>query len=456
MGEPAVRSLSGARSRWDLRAISHASTLILLLLAGGTPVRAVDPYAAALDKRFDSEQNPKTSPDPKVAALEEALRRQVREMAQRPEPTLPPASSASEPGFVLVSVLAGALVLGLTAVLILRQWNHWLDTQAAKRLSAFAEDPLMAEFLRALHEDPLLRARDEPSPAASAVRSDPLDAAASVADKVTQSRASFQKLTRATEPSERQEILDALLTSVGLAKEAADHSRFRSVYLLASALHGLLNQLSIRTSNITPSTLRTAAAALDLLELLCSRPSRPDLATAPPVRLLAADDDAISRRAVLLALKKVFSDPDLAADGCSALSWAERQAYDVIFLDIEMPGMDGFEVCSRLRKTAGNHATPVVFVTSHSDFDSRAKSALVGAHELIGKPFLAFEITVKALTLVLKARQAREPQTALDRPQPAPLGKSAEIHPQLPTAAPPSQEKAAYPVGGAAVCPPPA
>jgi CheY-like chemotaxis protein len=80
----------------------------------------------------------------------------------------------------------------------------------------------------------------------------------------------------------------------------------------------------------------------------------------------------------------------------------------VIFLDIEMPGMDGFELYSKIRETAPNCSTPIVFVTGHTDFDSRAKSAMLGANELIAKPFLAFEITVKSLTLVLKGRHARE------------------------------------------------
>jgi DNA-binding response OmpR family regulator len=79
-------------------------------------------------------------------------------------------------------------------------------------------------------------------------------------------------------------------------------------------------------------------------------------------------------------------------------------AYDVIFLDVEMPGMDGFEVCSRIRTTVANRTTPVVFVTRHSDFGSRAKSSLSGGRDLIGKPFLTFELALKALTIVIQRR----------------------------------------------------
>jgi CheY-like chemotaxis protein len=177
-------------------------------------------------------------------------------------------------------------------------------------------------------------------------------------------------------------------------------------------LQGLLKQFSLKASNATPSGMRTAAAALDLLEILCKNPSRPDLATVPPVRMLAVDDDAITRRAVSLCLKKAFNEPDVAPEGRTALALAEQQSYDIIFLDIEMPGMDGLELCARIHETAQNRSTPVVFVTSHTDFESRAKSAMLGAQDLIGKPFLTFEITVKALTVVLKARQAYEAKGA--------------------------------------------
>ena len=240
----------------------------------------------------------------------------------------------------------------------------------------------------------------------------------SVKENVAELKAGFQKLSKTPDEAQRLMIVRELLKHTELVKEGSGLTQLRSVWLLATALHGLLKQFSLKSSNMSPSALRTAATAIDLLELLSARTVRPDLATDPPVRLLAVDDDAISRRAVALALKKIFNEPDIAPAGASALGLASQHIYDVIFLDIEMPGMDGFELCSRIHETERNRTTPIVFVTSHHDFDSRAKSALVGAHDLMGKPFLAFEIAVKALTLVLKTRQARESQPILSEPEP--------------------------------------
>ena len=149
----------------------------------------------------------------------------------------------------------------------------------------------------------------------------------------------------------------------------------------------------------------------------------------------------ISRQALAHSLRKAFSQPDLAVDGETALAQASQQAYDVIFLDVQMPGMDGFELCTKIRDTVLNRATPVVFVTHQSDFDARCKSTLSGGNDLMGKPFLTFEVTVKALTLALHGRlrgrapkplpkpdQSRDTADSLvavtDGPRPVPIHRS--------------------------------
>ena len=386
-------------------------------------VWGADSYSSALDRRFSSA--PASEPaNPEVVALEQGLKEQVREMSQRPEVSPPPTEPASGLKLCLLGAgsVVGAFVVGVITVMALRRWNRWLDRPVAKLGSAegiMAEDPALVEFLRSLRES----VDTAPAPAGLAgstvpeevlgsnvasqasPAADPLAEAFAVMFKyLASSRAALSTIGRAADDAQRLLTLREISNPVELIKEASHVPQLRSIWLLASALQGLLSQLSSNAANITPSALRTVATAIDSLELLCSRTVRPDLATNPPVKLLAVDDDPISRRAVSVALKKAFSGTDLACDGHNALAMAQQQAYDLIFLDVEMPGLDGFEVCSKIHDTELNRTTPVVFVTNHTDFDARAKSARVGAHDLIGKPFLAFEITVKALTLILKAR----------------------------------------------------
>jgi PleD family two-component response regulator len=78
--------------------------------------------------------------------------------------------------------------------------------------------------------------------------------------------------------------------------------------------------------------------------------------------------------------------------------------FDLIFLDVGMPGMSGFELCTRLRQLPAHKKTPVVFVTSLNDFESRASSTMSGGNDFIAKPFLFIELAVKALVCVLRGR----------------------------------------------------
>ncbi|HEU0039993.1 MAG TPA: response regulator, partial [Verrucomicrobiae bacterium] len=226
---------------------------------------------------------------------------------------------------------------------------------------------------------------------------------AAAPSQVVSLRTLFSEISRAPDEATRQSILLEFHRRVSDLKDLAQLPEVRPFGLMAYALVGLLKQLASNASEVTPSALRTVAGAVDLLENLCVRGLNPSLAAEPPVRLLAVDDDAVSRLAISFALRKAFNEPDLAPDGEAALGLIARQSYDVIFLDVDMPGMDGFELCTKIRQTV-SRTTPVVFVTRHSDFNSRAKSTLSGGQDLIGKPFLAFEITVKALTLALRGR----------------------------------------------------
>jgi CheY-like chemotaxis protein len=157
---------------------------------------------------------------------------------------------------------------------------------------------------------------------------------------------------------------------------------------------------------------------LNLLDDLCAPGLNPAQLTVRPLKFLVVDDDWISRQALSQALQKAFSPPDLCADGASALLRLGEHAYDVIFLDVQMPEMDGFELCLKIRETPLNRATPVIFVTSQSDFDARAKSTLSSGTELMGKPFLTFEVTVKALTLAFSGRLHERDLKPLAAPEP--------------------------------------
>ena len=175
-------------------------------------------------------------------------------------------------------------------------------------------------------------------------------------------------------------------------------------YQVSNALEGLFKKMLQDPKHSTPSMLATVSGAVDLLNDLCVPGMKTDLASNPPVQMLVVDDDLVARRVIVGALQTVFARPENVENGEAALALAQEKPFDVIFLDVVMPGMDGFEVCSKIRDTIPNRATPVVFVTGQSDFDTRARMTRNGGNDLLGKPFLASEITVKALTFALRGR----------------------------------------------------
>jgi CheY-like chemotaxis protein len=179
---------------------------------------------------------------------------------------------------------------------------------------------------------------------------------------------------------------------------------FRRIAQLASASDALLLRVWEKRANITPSVVRTIAQAVDLLALLLDHPG--DLETeelvAPAV--LVVDDEIISREAVCAAIEKAGLCAVSLDNPMQAEALLRESHFDLIFLDVEMPGQSGLELCATIRKTAMNLTTPVIFVTAHSDFASRAQSSLSGGNDFIAKPFLSVELAVKALTWLCKAR----------------------------------------------------
>jgi CheY-like chemotaxis protein/HPt (histidine-containing phosphotransfer) domain-containing protein len=173
---------------------------------------------------------------------------------------------------------------------------------------------------------------------------------------------------------------------------------------MSDALEALLKELSERPDTINASVLRTVASAIDFLGTLSERGLRAeDPGAAPPV-VLVVDDEAISRRAVNYALEKARLKSVSVEDPAAAYDLLVANHYDLIFLDVDMPGMNGFELCTRLRQLPAHKHTPVIFVTVLADFGTRTESAMSGGNDLIAKPFLFLELSVKALVQVLRTR----------------------------------------------------
>ena len=99
------------------------------------------------------------------------------------------------------------------------------------------------------------------------------------------------------------------------------------------------------------------------------------------------DDDQAISLAMFVRLKAAGYEVDLASSGEAGLAKAAGRVPDAIVLDIRMPGIDGYEVCRRLKATPDLAGVPVIFVSANATETTRQKAFEVGGFGFIAKPY---------------------------------------------------------------------
>ena len=209
---------------------------------------------------------------------------------------------------------------------------------------------------------------------------------------------------RSKSTTEQLSLLQGFNTSISSLVGLAGITGFSRIAHLAGAMEALIKDLQKRPKQLTSSVLRTIAHASDCLNVLFRDINQGTQEIPQSLLILAVDDEPISRRTISVALAKANLRCICIEESKMAMTILGENQFDLVFLDAEMPEMNGFELCAELRKTATNKATPVIFVTSLTNFEVRAQSSLAGANDLIAKPFLMMELAVKALTYLLRPK----------------------------------------------------
>ena len=202
-------------------------------------------------------------------------------------------------------------------------------------------------------------------------------------------------------PVEPRKLAD-LRRKLGFVAQTLGLSGRHRLAQLCSALEALLFELEDRPATITDSIRHTIAATVALLGERLSQKQPADADGQAPLKILVVDDDAVSSRAVVLALGRAKLAAVSVSDPFDGLKQLQQNAWHLVLLDVNMPGLDGLALCDKIRSLPLHQKTPVIFVTSQADFKTRARSVLSGGNDLIAKPILPTELCVKALSHLVK------------------------------------------------------
>jgi CheY-like chemotaxis protein len=227
---------------------------------------------------------------------------------------------------------------------------------------------------------------------------------ASAVEALASLRVSHHAFLKTEEEDLRRVELCEMRRQVHFLTGLAGLAGFYRVALLASTLEALFIDLHARPKNIKASVLRTISQTVDRMGSFLDQTSTPANASVP-LKVLVVDDEMMTRKTISSAMEQAGLMVVGLSNPTDARRLLGKDHFDLIFLDVEMPGLNGIDLCAHIRKTPANRATPIVFVTGHSDFDIRAQSILSGGTDFIAKPFISVELAVKALTWLFEKNQ---------------------------------------------------
>jgi DNA-binding response OmpR family regulator len=128
--------------------------------------------------------------------------------------------------------------------------------------------------------------------------------------------------------------------------------------------------------------------------------------------ILIVDDDRDVAQTIGITLKRRGFRVQVAYSGMEALRMLQRFHPDLIILDVSMPGIDGFEVCRRLRRNEETEALPIIFLTARGLDDDRIEGFRVGADDYLSKPFNPEELVLRVKAVLRRCQSVPVQETS--------------------------------------------
>lgn len=199
-------------------------------------------------------------------------------------------------------------------------------------------------------------------------------------------------------------LLNELYSHAYSFSERARVSGYLALYRLSSSFASLVHGLYETPETLNQSTLRTVSQTIEFLITLMKDRQVAQIPDPSRGQVYIVDDDADNCQAISFGMETSGLRSVSAQEPAIALAELSSGNFDLIILDVNLPGMDGFELCAHIRQLPTHAKTPIVFLTGLATLENRVQSSLSGGSDFVGKPFNLHELTVKALSLILRTQ----------------------------------------------------
>jgi CheY-like chemotaxis protein len=186
-----------------------------------------------------------------------------------------------------------------------------------------------------------------------------------------------------------------------MVKEALEPARGHAAQRLAQAASAM-----VKGTRFESNVIRTLGQAADVISSLLDPRLFKKASEPQSARALLIDDDKDLLETVGAALRTADVRAISCADPKQAMDILQKESFDVILLDVSMPGQSGIDLCAKIRDLPQHRKTPVVFITVNDSVENRAHSTLNGGDDFIAKPFNTLELVTKAATWVARSQYA--------------------------------------------------
>lgn len=228
--------------------------------------------------------------------------------------------------------------------------------------------------------------------------------AAEFNSKVHTARQALVVNMTAKDPALRAMCFEKFYKAIASLRAEAAQCELDGLLRLLNPLEARARQLRENIESIAPASRQVLANAVDLLASMNTQVSEIAALNRMSPCALVVDDESVSRKAMSLGLEKARISVTPAESGEAALVEAEHSRFDLMILDVEMPGMNGFALCARIRAIPQHRTTPIIFISALDDLRTRASTKISGGNQFIAKPVNFLELSVTTNALLLKTR----------------------------------------------------